>query len=308
MRLVEFHEQEFEGFLYSQLEQTDKRLWHPHEVLEHYLGFDRALFLTNYYLWNLKGYRQPFQGISPFYRYDLWPDLAKAGISRQRLPRFRLNCFLQAKRPEYAARTPRIAASLGQRRPIYRISLDKEQQQILERVADRVADRAIVAYAAPVFHRSQDLFRHGTAGTIVESATFPDVAALKGHTFWYYNEPGARGIRNPDPEPVSFRSLGERLDALIASVRTVETASHELSSLADAIRSAILEQSTELGAREAYLAQEWRSVDAFCEATDAPAAARSYLATVTFCRYFLLDWLIISDSYQQSTENDTIAR
>jgi len=178
------------------------------------------------------------------------------------------------------------------------MSVDHEQQLTLERVADRMADRAIIAYAAPVFHRSADLFRHGVRGTVVENTTFPDIADMSGHARWYYNEPGARGIRNPDSEPVTFRSLSERIDALSRDVGEVSTASRELTSLAASIRSSTLAEDIEPNAREAYLAQQWRAVDSFCDATNAPEVVRGYLAVEAFCRFFGVGWLIIAEGDQ----------
>jgi hypothetical protein len=186
--------------------------------------------------------------------------------------------------------------TLGARRPVYRISLENEQQTTLE----RVADRAIVSYASPVFHRSQDLFDHGTRGTIVENTTFPDVIEMSGHVRWYYNEPGATGIRNPDSEPVSFSPLSERLGALISSAEDVGSQSRELASLADAIRSSVVQDDLVIGAREAYLAEEWRGVDAFCDANGAPEAVRGFLAVDAFCRAFRLRWFAVSEQRAES--------
>lgn len=291
MKHAEFHEQEFEGFLYSQLQTTDRRLWHPHEVLEHYLGFDRALFLADSYLWGVHGYRGPLRGFAPRFFYHLWPELAPAGLKRTRLPRFRLNCFLQAKRPQFTTRAPRVAAMLGKRRPVYRISTDYEQQRTLERVAERLSDRALFAYAAPVFHRSADLFRHGAGGTMVENTTFPDVGSLSGHNHWYYNAPGATGIRNPDAEPITLPPLLARVGSLLETARELGSQSEELAYLASALREATAALAPT--ARDAYLADAWRDVDTFCDRNEAPEAVRGFLIVDAFSRFHSLAWLAV---------------
>lgn len=295
MKPAEFHEQEFEGFLYRQLSANDRRLWHPHEVLEQYLGFDRALFLTRAYLRRIRGRSGLLEGFGPFYYYDLWPELAEAGVARSRLPRFRLNCFLQAKRPEYGARVPKVAVALSKSRPIYRFNCDGDQQATLERVARKLAHRAVFVYAAPVFHTSAQLFGHGTKGTVVEHTTFPGVLDMVGHKRWYYNEPGAIGIRNPDSEPVALSDLQRRLLQLAEPEVADRSQSDELSDLAALIRTSVTEAENVTGAREAYLTNVWRDVDTFAEATRAPRVVVAYLIVEAFCRYYSLSWLAYSE-------------
>jgi hypothetical protein len=293
MKPAEFHEKEFEGFLYSQLEASDRQLWHPHEVLENYLGFDRAMFLADSFLWRVHGHRRPLRGFAPFYFYDMWPALRQSGVPKSRLPRFRLNCFIQAKRPEFGSRIPKSVKSLGPQRPVFRINLDAEQQETLERVSARVGDRAIIAYAAPAFHRSAELFAHGARGTVPEHSTFPDVTSLSGHSRWYYNSPGATGIRNPDSEPVVLRSLFERIaESAVLRGEDNQSASEQLSLLANGIREALVTDSNQIAPRVAYLTEEWRQIDAFAESFDAPPAVGSYLRVDAFCRFYQLVWLV----------------
>jgi hypothetical protein len=296
MRRAEFHEQEFEGFLYRQLGAADPRLWHPHEVLEQYLGFDRGLFLTRSYLRKVAGARGPLNGFSPYFYYDFWPELADAGVPRSRLPRFRLNCFLQAKRPEFGNRAPNAAKSLGKKRPVYRFSCDSDQQDTLEKVAKKLSKRAVFAYAAPAFHTSAQLFRHGTAGTVVEHSTFPGILDMVGHSRWYYNAPGTTGIRNPDREPVTLSELLRRLLGLADAEAPERSQSEELAELAALIRSALTDVTDDPGvAREAYLVNEWRAIDAFGETSRAPRAVTSYLVVEAFCRYYSLIWFVYAE-------------
>lgn len=292
MKPVEFHEKEFEGFLYSQLETSDRHLWHPHEVLENYLGFDRAMLLANSYLWRLHGYRRPLRGFAPFYFYDMWPELRRANIPQSRLPRFRLNLFVQAKRPEFSSRAPTAATTLDGKLPMFRITLDPKQQRTLERVCKRVGDRAIITYAAPAFHRSAQLFGFGARGGIVENSTFPDVSSMTGHSRWYYNAPGVTGIRNPDSEPVSLLSPFVRLAESTVLREADGNGSEQLSELLNGIRDALITDADEISPRTAYLTEEWRQIDAFADSIEAPPAIRSYLQIDAFCRFYDLIWFV----------------
>jgi hypothetical protein len=183
VRAAEFEEKEYEGPLYNQLERGHAHLWSPGQVLEGYLGFDRALLLDEPYLWQMHGYRRPLRGFSP--SSFPWPFLPRRRQVLNRLPRFRLNCFIQAKRPHAGSRLPRQLSALGAARPFFRFQIDSDQQKTLEAAAERLQGRALFTYAAPVFSRSQELFRHMTLGSVVEHSTFPDVLSLAGHHAWY---------------------------------------------------------------------------------------------------------------------------
>jgi len=290
---AEFSEREYEGFLYNQLQAGDRRLWHPHEVLEHYLGFDRGLFVADLYLWRMKGRRSAAGGFAPWQFYGLWPELVSHRIPRSRLPKFHLNCFIQAKRPQFARRVPQAARGLSWKRPIFRFEIDQAQHDTLDRVARAMARRALFVYAAPAFHTSSELFAVGRRGTTVENSTFPAVQDITGHTRWYYNEPGTVGVRNPDDEPIELPSLQARLGELVELRDDSESASAGLQELASALRASVLEETQAGEARTAYLADEWRSIDVYSDRVEAPAAVRHFLAVDAFCDYFNLAWLTV---------------
>ena len=213
MNAAQFEEKEYETPLYSQLVGGGKNLWTPGQVLEHYLGFDAALSLDDPYLWHLHGFRNALRGFSPS-RFR-WPLLPRNRGLRSRLPRFRINCFIQAKRPQFGSRVPVKLVSLGPDRPFFKFSIDTDQQNTLEAAAKRFQGRALFSYAAPVFYQSRDLFRHTTAGSIVENSTFPDIGSLAGQHAWYYNRPGAVGIANRSFEYRQMPSLEDRIKGLI---------------------------------------------------------------------------------------------
>ena len=97
MKRAEFEEKSYEAPLYNQLERGQRDIFTPGQVLESQLGFDRGLYLTQTALWETLGYDTPLRGAA--LAYYQWPPWWEPPERRRQLPRFRLNLFLQAKRP-----------------------------------------------------------------------------------------------------------------------------------------------------------------------------------------------------------------
>src|SRR5687767_6912204 len=126
MSTAEFEEKEYESVLYNQLANGSRYLWQPGQVLEEYLGFDAALFLAEPYLWHLHGRRRPPRGF--LVNRFAWPFLP-IEMRRNRLPRFRLNCFIQAKRPEVGSGLRKRLSALGEKRPYFKFPTETDQQK-----------------------------------------------------------------------------------------------------------------------------------------------------------------------------------
>lgn len=169
----------------------------------------------------------------------------------------------------------------------------------LEAAAAKLQGRALFTYAAPVFGRSQELFKHMTLGSIVQNSTFPDVLSLKKHKAWYYNQPGAVGVVNQDFELLQVEPLESRIEGLVGEYRnqTEENLSPS-AALADLLRElqALIRETESLvnQPRAAFLTEEWRRLTVLNETTDAPAALFSFLGVEAFCLYFNLMWLTIA--------------
>lgn len=294
MKSAQFEEREYESALYTQLALGDLQ-WPPGTVLEQYLGFDLGVFLTREYLWRLHGISRPLVGFSPF--DDLWPLLPRHPRSRDRLPSFFLNCFIQAKRPDIGRRLPRKLTGLGLTAPYFVFRTEPEQQRCLEIAAAALNDRALFVYAAPVFATSNELFAHRTTGDVADHSTFPLARHLSGHGAWYYSQPGTAGALNPDFTRADFPSFAEEIAALREKrPRERETQSVNLSTLAATLKNVVTE-SREIRetARAANLAEEWRRIEGFGKRTDAPPAVPAYMQIQAFIRYYHLAWLTISD-------------
>lgn len=297
MRPAEFEEKEFEAPLYHQLVRENSHLWPPGQVLESYLGFDQALYIADPYLWELHGFRRPLRGFAP--GYFMWPFLPRKREFRRRLPRFRCNCFIQAKRPEVGSRLSKKLAPLGRARPFFRFLIESDQQRTLEAAAELLRGRALFTYAAPVFARSQDLFRHMTLGTVIQNTTFPDVISLAGHHAWYYNHPGAAGVLNQGFEPVELPSLAASIDQLVGEhldqTEEILSPSAALDELLRGLHAIVNRVGAEGDQpRAAYLTQEWERIALLAREIEAPPVLFSFLGIEAFAVYFNLIWVTIA--------------
>ncbi len=297
MKTAQFEEKEYEHALAAELAHASI-LWAPGQVLEQYLGFDFGVFTAHEYLWNIHGFPQHHPGLSPF--GDL-PSLMRLRPSeRDRLPSFDLNCFIQAKRPSVGRRLPRRLAGNGLGKPFFVFATEREQQSCLESAAMHLSDRALFAYAAPVFGTSAELFGYMSTGGVVEHSTFPLATALTGHGAWYYSQPGAVGVRNPDFSRVE----GPPLFAAIAALRERRAISRDesqiqsvnLKTLANLLFDSIQDSAgLQQTPRVAYLSQEWRRIEFAGRESGAPPAITSYLQVQTLARFFNLRWLVVDD-------------
>lgn len=295
MKTAQFEEREYESALYTQLALGDLQ-WPPGTVLEQYLGFDLGVFLTRDFLWRLHGMPRPLPGFSPY--ADLWPLLARQPKSRDRLPTFRLNCFIQAKRPRIGRRVSRKLSALGLVSPFFVFHTETEQQRCLEAAAAALHDRALFVYAAPVFSTSNELFSHRTLGDVAEHSTFPLARHLTGHGAWYYSQPGTSGVLNPDFTRAQFPPLGEEIAMLRQRQSSAEreTQSVNLRTLAGSLQTVVREHpEIRVTGRAASLAEEWRGIASFGQRVEAPPALVSYLQVDAFTRHFNLVWLVIND-------------
>lgn len=206
--MSDFEESEFRGPLFNQLEKGTNLLWEPGQVFEKTIGIDRASYCLHEYLWQLHGYSSCLGGTilqgRPF-NY-IWPADKPSKI----LPDFKLNLFIQAKRSMYSSQSniklkPYITGSY------WYFEVTEHQQLALEKLEKELSDDALVIYAAPLFHEQHQLYNHTSNQTIVNNSTFPKASTLKGHTKWYYDQPGIIGVANPDYEFINEENLINQL-------------------------------------------------------------------------------------------------
>lgn len=292
MNWAQFEEKEYEAPLYNQLEQGTLLVWSPGQVFEEHIGIDRAMFITDPRIWHLFNAALPRSGMfMPHYDWDfIWRNRR----SRRSLPSFRLNLFLQAKRPQYTSHRPRQLRAKLSAGTCYKISIDSDQQTALATVATRARNRALVAYAGPVFYRHAQLWAHTQAGTIIENSTFPDAAKMVGHSAWWYTGPGATGHANPEWESIEDRDLISRLKEAKTDAQGDESVIQNLMSLDKILFSALHDNTATPTSRSAAWFQECRAIDAFMkeyEMIETPLAP--FMRIAAFAKVFNVQWYVV---------------
>ena len=292
MKPAEFEEREYEGPLYNQLERGQPILWHPGQVLEGRIGFDRALLVQELEIWRAMGLSRIPSG-AVLGRY-LWPSWWGPRNLRRPLPNFKLNLFLQAKRSHFSSRAPRAASKMGFKGWTWAFFIDAQQQRLLECLSDKTQKRTHVAYAAPVFHEQRILYWHTRKRTIVQNSTFPSVICLSGHTAWYYQEEGSTGVANPNPERIEQPSLMDRLRQLVEEDRTeFEPADLPLESLDGLIQATLGDEQLAESFRRARYFDELQEIDRLTDQFDISPTGRAYLRVSAFAEIFGLVWFIV---------------
>lgn len=291
MKPAQFEEKAYEAPLYNQLEHGTRYIFTPGQVLENHVGFDRGIAVAEHAIWQVLGYRTPPSGIALGY-YD-WPVLFRKRLHMPPLPRFRLNLFIQAKRPNVSLRRPRAVRTFsGIGTPCWSFNVDPNQQRKLEHLSKRAGRRAHVTYAAPAFHTYGDLYLHTKRGTIVSNSTFPSALALAKHRRWYYSRPGAIGVANPEPEFVEEASLLARLDNQSTDQGDAEPYDTFLARTLDDVTAAASEGEGQVDAVTAQFFDDRRSLDRALEPYELAPAILSYAGIQLFAARFNLNWLI----------------
>jgi len=293
---AEFEEKSYEGPLYNQLERGNSDLFTPGQVLENTVGFDRGLFVAQVALWQTLGYKSPLKGAALAY-YD-WPYSFGPLSPRTQLPRFRLNLFLQAKRPVYYTRRPRSLRGINSiGAPLWSFHISEDQQRVLEVLAATIKDRAHVAYAAAAFHTNSALFTHTKRRTVVQNSTFPSVDALSGHEAWYYRIPGAQGAANPNPEGIEELPLLPRVRVLARETGALESGDLTwLDTLARQVIASAGRAERTLDGAAAHFFDDLQTLERLAEQNDVPPTMLAFTQINLFTIRFDLNWLVVADA------------
>jgi len=293
LKTCEFEEAEYRGPLFNQL-STSSLLWEPGQVFEKHIGIDHALFTTHEYLHALHGHGAPLNGVI-LSRYN-WGYIWAARGSKKKLPSFRLNVFIQAKRPQYGRYAPKVLKAQGLKSPYWRFEVTQHQQVALAKLQQRLNSRAIVCYACPAFHKESILHKWTVQPRIVENSTFPDVATLIGHSAWNFSEPGARGVANIDPTANDSPSLLERVGFLIERGHQGSgTAVEELQFLSEAVKLAmesVADEATHIQARFFEGARTLQEITSEMAGGEGREAVVAYATVLHFCYLNRLNWLV----------------
>lgn len=244
----EFEEKTYEQYLNDELVHS-KQMFSPGQFLENLVGFDLALLTKNHDFLQLFPQMFPFwkgkfiypKGI--FLKTDWWKELEK---KIEYFPKFKLNCFVQVKRPE-KMHSKSAAEYSSWNQPYFRFDTFASQQQALTSLAQRTSGNAIVVYACPAFHAYKTLFEARHSKKLVRESNFCEVQKLDGHSRYSFVSPGNKGMAHSEPTPIESRSFEQMLDSfedqipresnlsfLKETVENIEIASEQLGELREA--------------------------------------------------------------------------
>jgi hypothetical protein len=150
---VPFKEKTYEKYLFAELARKTNQCFSPDPCDEAFLGFDDSfdlplllLFLMAPHVRERRRHRRSFGVLLSTLAH--LPNKVK-----DNLPEFRLNLFLQYKRPEHMKRSDAAEWShWGDR--YYRYTIEPDQQAALELLDNHAMGRACVLYASAAFHRT----------------------------------------------------------------------------------------------------------------------------------------------------------
>lgn len=295
---ADFEEPEYRGPLFNQLEAGSHLIWEPGQVFEKYIGIDRASLCVHSYIWQLHGYSDPLPGL--LISRLRWGFIWSARKKKKQLPSFQLNLFIQAKRSEHASSPSAILKSKGMSGGLWKFNITPHQQLALEKVKAKLSKRALICYAAPVFHKQSVLYAHTINKSIVENSTFPDVSSLSGHSAWYYQLPGATGVANPEYRNIKQQSFVETLEAFVAESEEKpgqrrDDNQKELRSLATAMLMT-LKEDLEPTFESARFFDEIITMKRFVEDFELEKYEEDVIDFLTvhiFCYCFKLNWLVV---------------
>lgn len=213
---AEFKEKTYETYFLAELARLTNILYSPDQTDEGALGFDGSFLLPFPLGWIAFPYvrfrrRRHLSGISAAEIGDFGEEL------NSHLPPFRLNLFVQYKRPEWLHRSNAAEwSSWGE--PYFRYTIEAKQQGLLEKIAQAGAGRAAVVYAAAAFRLNSELFAHAEVGTVVPNSNISSVEMLNGHERFTYKGPGSYGVAHSEPEAIE----GPSLDTILARMNDNE--------------------------------------------------------------------------------------
>lgn len=204
MGYAEFEEKDFEKSLYNQLENGEHDVWAPGQCLEKHIGIDFSGNINSREFWNRFGGHKPKGVVLKDYKMGYVLKKVKKGNI---LPNFKMNLFIQAKRPYIHSG---VRSSIYSTKH-YSFNINVKQQKILEKLDHKLKHRALLVYAAPVFGTYKELYQYTHDVTIISHTSFPKVSNLSGHTKWYYYDSNS-GTAHSEPEEQKTKSIFKLID------------------------------------------------------------------------------------------------
>lgn len=197
------------------------------------------------------------------------------------------------------------------RAPYWQFTIKAHQQAALERLSNKLENRALVAYASPAFDTHRDLYAHIETHSVIDNSSFVRVIRLSSHDRWTYDAAGTLGYACTEPEQVDDKAFTSQIENVASQATDGPTGFAEhlnaLDALAQAVREVCLE---EMGAAERQILNVPRHINPHAEFLlllfsqlelywdrEHPLgrAAESFVTVRLFCRVFGLDWWVIGN-------------
>tara|TARA_B110001450_G_scaffold246986_1_gene261563 strand:+ start:90 stop:953 length:864 start_codon:yes stop_codon:yes gene_type:complete len=285
--IAEFEEKEYEIPLNTQLLLNNRNIWTPGQVFEGNFGIDAALEVTRRDFWRIAGFpRIPNSVILDHYNFGyVWRRLRR----NRPLPTFKLNLFLQAKRPDGMRNRSAALRSHGLHSPYWRFEIKTHQQDLLLKLKRKLGNRAFVAYGCAAFHHYDDLFAHTENGTLIENSTFVNVERLYGHHKWIYDQPGSIGFAMSEPEFIEDNNL---FDEIEKSIKTFEIENDNPSINLKALSNVIIEiceESDQKSALENEILNRYQKNIKAIESVE----LRTFLNVINFSIITNSNWMVL---------------
>jgi hypothetical protein len=188
---TEFKEKTFEKYFGHELARLTNVTFSPDQCDEALLGFDEAFFVPESWFFRFGPYvrRSRLRRLTGV-EIDKFNKAGKALASH--LPDFKLNLFVQFKRPAFL-RSHGAKEWSEWKQSYYRYEITPHQQEALERLDAQSHGRAAVVYASPAFWQASDLWAYVKKGVVIEQSNIANASKLKGHGHYSYVSSGCVG-------------------------------------------------------------------------------------------------------------------
>lgn len=217
---AQFEEKQYEQLLNNEL-GVRKQIFPTGQVFENTVGVDVALFSRHPEFWRLWSPLWMFAPLFPpkggvHLDPHFWDELTSEW-NNDRFPiKYKCNVFLQHKRPEYVDRGRGNELKFW-RQPFYRYPIEKNQQDKLFALEQKVSKNALVLYSCPAFWKSNDLWNFRDAGKLVENSNFAKPSWLNGHHKYSFINRGKHGKAFSEPTEIPNLDLLKEIDKLSES-------------------------------------------------------------------------------------------
>lgn len=208
----EFEEKQYEHPLNNELAWKG-RIYNTGQVFENKIAIDAAIFSKSRKFWNLWSNPRKMKWRSGTrIKRELW-NLVEETWNSDKFPKFKFNLFVQHKRPEYIS-SPSGNEYYYWKQPYFRYDLTEHQQNILDRLEQRVSSNAIVVYACPSFWRFRNLWKFINERVLIENSNFVQPHRLHGHERYSFIRGGKDGQAFSQPAKVEGVNILVEIDRM----------------------------------------------------------------------------------------------